>query len=324
MPELRTGRAIALSLSALFIAIGCKKKPPPPNPKPKLAPSASVLASAAPPPSASLVEIVDAGAPDADAAAPNERAVAAGVTAAGAACGGFSLRPLDETPGLPFVKAVEACAAVGKFLCSDVEWQLACETDPGVGKLEAWTYSAEKDRVVVRGGDGCARRTTVPVADVSATRATLCCDRAVGVTCDDRDAAQKVGATLVQYERGLRERKLEDVTAVALEKLLFAGKELKREELLPAALAQFVPDAGEELMLFDACTVKPEPQAPGLPAAVDCRVSRLRSSVPEEVRMRLATLGPDYRLQRIELPELPAVVGGEQKQRIGGFLPSSR
>jgi hypothetical protein len=324
MPELRTGRAFALALPLLVLAFGCKKKEAPPDPKLKPGPSASVLASAAPPPSASVAVLPDAGAPDADAAAPNERVVAAGVTAAGAACGGFSLRPLDETPGLPFVKAVEACAAVGKFLCSDVEWQLACETDPGISKFETWTYSAEKDRVVVRGGDGCARRVTVPVADVSATRATLCCDRAVGVSCDDKAAAQKVGATLVQYERGLRERKLEDVTAVALEKLLFAGKEVKREELLPVALAQLLPDAGEELMLFDACTLKPEPQAPGLPATVDCRVSRLRASVPEEVRMRLATLGPDYRLQRIELPELPTVMGGEQKQRIGGFLPSSR
>jgi hypothetical protein len=255
---------------------------------------------------------------------PNERAVAAGVTAAGAACGAFALRPLDESPGLTFAKAVESCAAVGKFLCSDVEWQLACETDAELGKREAWTYSAEKDRVVVRGGDGCARRATVPVADVSATRATLCCDRAVGVTCDDKEAAQKVGATLVQYERGLRERKLEDVTAVALEKLLFAGREVKREELLPTALAQLMPDAGEELTLFDSCTLKPDLQAPGLPAALDCRLSRLRASVPEELRMRLATLGPEYRLQRIELAELPPVVGGEQKQRIGGFLPSSR
>jgi hypothetical protein len=203
-----------------------------------------------------------------------------------------------------------------------VEWQLACETDAELGKREAWTYSAEKDRVVVRGGDGCARRATVPVADVSATRATLCCDRAVGVTCDDKDAAQKLGAHLVQYERGLRERKLEDVTAVALETLLFAGKELKREELLPAALAQLLPDAGDELVLFDSCSLKPDLKAAGLPAAVDCRLSRLRAAVPEELRLRLATLGPDYRLHRIELPEAPAAAGGEQKQRVGGFLPS--
>jgi hypothetical protein len=323
MPELRPRRALALALVLLVVAVGCKKKPPP-EVKPKTSPSASVVASAGPAPSASVAEILDAAVPDADAAAPNERVVAAGVTAAGAACGPFALRPLDESPGLTFAKAVEACAAAGKFLCSDVEWQLACETDAELGKKEAWTYSAEKDRVVVRGGDGCARRATVPVGDVSATRATLCCDRAVGVTCDDKVAAQKVGAHLVQYERGLREKKLEDVTAVALETLLFAGKELKREELLPAALAQLLPDAGDELVLFDACSLKPDLQAPGLPAAVECRLSRLRASVPEELRLRLATLGADYRLHRIELPELPVAAGGEQKERIRGFLPSSR
>jgi hypothetical protein len=325
MPELRPGRAFALALPLLLVTVGCKKKPPPPAVTLKSPPSAAVAASStAPLPSASVAELPDAGAPDADAAVPNERAVAAGVTAAGAACGPFAIRPLDESVGLTFAKAAEACAAAGKFLCSDVEWQLACETDAELGKKEAWTYSAEKDKVVVRGGGDCTKRATVPVADVSPTRATVCCDRAVGVTCDDKDAAQKVGARLVQYERGLREKKLEDVTAVALETLLFAGKELKREELLPAALSQLLPDAGEELTLFDACSLKPELQAPGLPAAVECRLSRLRASVPEELRMKLATLGPDYRLKSIELPELPPVVGGEQKERVRSFLPSSR
>jgi hypothetical protein len=322
MPELRIGRAVTLALPLFFLAVGCKKKPPPPAAQIKTNPSASVLASASAAPSASVAEILDAGVPDADAAAPNDRVVAAGVTSTGAACGGFALRPLDESPGLAFAKAVESCAAIGKFLCSDVEWQLACETDPELGKREAWTYSAERDRVVVRGGDGCLRRATVPVADVSATRATLCCDRAVGVTCDDKEAAQKVGAHLVQYERVLREKNLMDLTAVALETLLFAGKEVKREEL-PAALAQFLPDAGDELTLFDSCSLKPDRITPGLPASVECRLSRLRASVPEELRMKLATLGPEYRLHRIDLPE-PPPVEGEQKQRIGGFLPSNR
>lgn len=318
------GRALALACTLLFVTVGCKKKPPPGEPPPRPSASASAAASAGPAPSASVADIPDAGVPDADAAAPNERAVAAGVTSTGAACGPFAIRPLDDSPGLTFAKAVEACAAAGKFLCSDAEWQLACDTDAELGKREAWTYSAEKDKVVVRGGDGCAKRTTVPVTDVSAARATFCCDRAVGVTCDDKEAAQKVGAHLVQYERGLRDRKIEDLTAVALDTLLFAGKEMKREEFLPAALAQLLPDAGEELTLFDACSLKPDLQAPGLPAAVECRLSRLRASVPEELRLKLATLGPDYRLQRIELPEVPSAAGGEQKQRIGGFLPSTR
>jgi hypothetical protein len=327
MSELRTGRVLALTLLALLLGAGCKKKPPPetkPNTTASASvPSASSLASATPLPSTSVAEILDAGVPDADAAAPNERAVAAGVTAAGASCGGFALRRLDESPGLGFAKAMESCAAAGKFLCSDVEWQLACEADAELGKLEAWTYSTEKGKVVVRGGDGCARRLTVAAADVSPARATLCCDRAVGVVSEDKAAAQKVGALLVQYERGLREQKLEDVSAVTLETLLFAGKEIKREELLPAALAQLLPDAGQELTLFDSCSLAPDPGDAGLAATVECRLSRFRGSVPEELRMKLATLGPDYRLKRIDLPEVPPAAVGERKQRVGGFLPSN-
>jgi hypothetical protein len=312
-------RSSYLVTLALLIALapGCKKKPPP-GPVTRASASASAIASALPVPSASVAEPSDAAAPD---AAMNERAITAGTTPTGYHCGAFTLKTLEESPGLAFGKAAEACALAGKFLCSEIEWQLACAADPELAKAETWTYSAERERAVVRGGDGkCEKRTVVSAAEASAARATLCCDRAIGIIGGLGDAAQKVALQLVGYEKGLRERRAEDVVAVTLETLVFAGKELKREELLPASLAALLPDASEELTLFDSCVLRPEDG--GAVTTLECTAARLRPSGPEELRWRLATLGPDHRLNRIDLPE--RVAPSEQKQRVGGFLPSTR
>jgi hypothetical protein len=307
-------------LGALIaVAPACKKKAPPPVPAARASASAAVVASASAAPSASVVESADA-APDA--APPNERMVAAGTTQSGLYVGAFALRPLDESPGLAFGKAVEACSVAGKFLCSEVEWQLACAAAPELAKTEAWTYSAERDRAVVRGGEGsCDKRALVNAAEPSGTRATLCCDRAIGVQGGDAgDAAQKIGEKLVIYERGLREQKAEDFAEVTLETLVFAGRELKREELLPAALAALLPDASQEATLFDSCAVRSGVEDAGVSSTLECVAVRLRPTGPEELRWKLATLGPEHRLSRIELPAPPAP--SEQKQRVGGFLPS--
>jgi hypothetical protein len=315
---IRFSRALPLAL-IVVVAAGCKKKPPP-APAARASASTAAVASALPLPSASVAEVADAAA--ADAASPNDRPVAAGTTPAGFFVGAFTVRPLDESPGLDFGKAVEACATAGKFLCSETEWQLACATTPELAKAETWTYSVERDRSVVRGGDGnCGKRTVVATAEPAATRATLCCDRAIGVQHGDAvDAARKIADTLVAYERGMREQKLDDLAQVTLETLVFAGKELKREELLPTALAALVPDAAVEPVFFDSCVVKPGTEDAGATSNLECTAARLRPTGPEELRWKLATLGPDFRLSRVELPAPPAP--SEQKQRVGGFLPS--
>ncbi len=302
---------------ALVLAPGCKKKPPP-GPTARPSATASVAASAVAAPSASVAEVADAAVEDA--AAPGERTVAAGSTPTGFNVGAFDVKTLDEA-GLAFGKAVDACALAGKFLCSEFEWQRACAETPELGKTETWTYSAERDRSVVRGGDTCDKRAVVNPTDASGARATLCCGRAVGVIGGFGDAAEKIGAGLLLYERGLRDNKPEDVAAVTLETLVFSGKELKREELLPAALLALLPDASKELVLFDSCVLKPGQDA-GAATDLECTAARLRANGPEELRWKLATTGPEYRLSRIDMPLPPAQ--GEQKQRVGGFLPSTR
>jgi hypothetical protein len=302
----------------LGLALACKKKPPP---GPATGPSAvaSELASTVPVPSASVAEVADAALEDA--ATASERSVAAGNTPTGFHVGAFDLKALDS-PGLAFGKAVEVCALAGKFLCSEGEWQRACSETPELAKAETWTYSAERDRAVVRGGGTCEKRAVVNSSDPSDARATLCCGRAVAVIGGFGNAAEKIGAGLVLYERGLRENKAEDVAAVTLETLVFAGKELKREDHLPAALQALLPDASRELVLFDSCVLKPGTEDAGPSTNLECTAARLRANGPEELRWKLATTGPEHRLSRIDLPLPPSP--GEQKQRVGGFLPSPR
>src|SRR5688572_3064454 len=122
-----------LALALLLLAPACKKKPPP-EVKATGSASASALAvaSVATAPSASVAEVLDA-APE-DAATTADRPVAAGTTPAGFHVGAFTVRSLDESPGLAFAKAVEACALAGKFLCSEAAWQRACAETSEVAK----------------------------------------------------------------------------------------------------------------------------------------------------------------------------------------------
>jgi hypothetical protein len=315
----RPSKLVLLSLSVL-VASGCKKKAEPEATKRPVS-SASAAVSALPPPSASVADVADA-APE-DASVTNEHSIAAGATPAGYYLTPFFVKSVVESPGLAFDKAVETCALAGKFLCSETEWQLACGATPELGKTEAWTYTAERERSVVRGGDGtCDKRAAVGPSETNATRATLCCDRAVAVQTADGELAKKIGTSLVVYERGLRERKVEDIALVTLETLVYAGKEMKREEVIPAALAALLPDAAVEPVLLDSCVVKPAAADAGASTELECTATRVRSVGPEELRWRFAVAGADPKLSRIDAPE--RLAPSEQKQRVGGFLPSSK
>jgi hypothetical protein len=315
----RPSRLVPFALLVVAVS-GCKKKVEP-EATTRPVSSASAALSALPPPPASVADVADA-APE-EAGVTSERSISAGATPAGYYLTPFVVKSIVESPGLAFEKAVEACALAGRFLCSETEWQLACGAAPELGKTEAWTYTAERERSIVRGGDGtCEKRAAVGASETNATRATLCCDRGVAVQTADGEIAKKIGTSLVVYERGLRERKLEDIALVTLETLVYAGKEMKREEVLPAALAAVLPDAAVEPVLLDACVVKPGLADAGASTELECRATRLRAAGPEELRWRFAVAGADPKLSRIDAPE--RLAPSEQKQRVGGFLPSAK
>jgi len=313
-------RWVACLFCVVLLASACKKtSASPPTPAasrsvPAVAPSASAF------PSASAAVAVGAR----EDTVPPDLAVLAGKTPGGVVTGGFAVRALTASGG-PFRKSVEACAGVGKFVCSETAWERACATSPELGKGEAWTYSIDQGKLVVRGGDGgCTGRRLVEPSDESAARATLCCDRVVGVKGGDEQVAGRVADELVVFERCVRERKADELASVTAEKLLVSGQSHAREQALPALLAALLPDAGADVLLIDTCELGVAPAAPSTTAEpgqdVTCLTVRLGSPAVESVIWRFKTSGSDARLSCMDFGDAPVSV--ERKQRVGGFLSS--
>ncbi|HEU4405939.1 MAG TPA: serine/threonine-protein kinase [Polyangiaceae bacterium] len=115
-----------------------------------------------------------AGAPEATrpAGAP---ARAAGPEVEGA--GDFTLRTLGREALLDYVGAARECAKTGMALCTETQWQLACDANSPVGASESWLASPERSAgAIVRGGSaGCGARQTRPVTKALRTGGQACC-----------------------------------------------------------------------------------------------------------------------------------------------------
>ncbi|HEY3256874.1 MAG TPA: serine/threonine-protein kinase, partial [Polyangiaceae bacterium] len=95
----------------------------------------------------------------------------------------FSVLRREGTQGLEFSDAFARCKDTGKTLCTDAQWQRACDTFPEVGEVPSWTESIEGGQVVVRGGGAsCQARKLVSETEKDAQRIGLCCDRAIAMS----------------------------------------------------------------------------------------------------------------------------------------------
>ncbi|HKO52575.1 MAG TPA: serine/threonine-protein kinase, partial [Polyangiaceae bacterium] len=104
------------------------------------------------------------------------------VTSGGAWLDKFSVLRREDSQGLPFSQAFARCADAGKTLCTDGQWQRACDSFPEVGEAPSWTESIEDGRFVVRGGGSCKSRKLVSEGERDAQRIGLCCDRAIAMS----------------------------------------------------------------------------------------------------------------------------------------------
>lgn len=119
-------------------------------------------------------------------------------------------RVLGDT-GKDYFEAMQHCLDQNMALCTEDQWTRVCETTPEAAKLESWTASWSGTQAVVRGGSACSDRKTVAGSEKSATRAAVCCDRAVGIrSSSNPNAAFMKAAQLDQlkYENALNKRDL--------------------------------------------------------------------------------------------------------------------
>ncbi|HEU4533518.1 MAG TPA: serine/threonine-protein kinase [Polyangiaceae bacterium] len=147
--------------------------------------SRSDAAPAAPPATPKPGEREAAAAPSPlagrDAASPSPPAGGA-LTRAGAGpaiegAGDFTVRSLGRGASLDYLGAARECAKEGMSLCTEAQWQIACEARSPVGASQSWTATANaSEGAVVRGGPGgCGARGLRPAAQALKVEAQACC-----------------------------------------------------------------------------------------------------------------------------------------------------
>ena len=92
---------------------------------------------------------------------------------------GFRVVRRPET-ALTLDGALRACNEIGLSLCTELQWQLACNGFAEVSKDVSLTDSLEPSGVVARGGGSCGARKLVPPSSTG-DEIGLCCERSIGM-----------------------------------------------------------------------------------------------------------------------------------------------
>ena len=252
-------RNLCVLASALVVVLaGCKKDETKPTPEP-----ASATPSSTAQPSAQVQpEAAAPAAPSASAASslptPWEKAIKDGYAYDKTWTTGYSIYRKAGGTGMSITEAYGYCEAQGKGLCSEIQYRRACAEEPELGKIETWSASgdASADQIAVLGGSDCMSKEYVAATDKKATRATLCCDRAIGVRTEYKSAdffvatQRHVGA----YENALKARDPLALQDLYHEKVIFENKVYDRSKLLEMHKAYWkkVP---QQWTQFDYCRV---------------------------------------------------------------------
>ena len=301
-------------VACLVVATGCKKKP---NPSDQVASVPSTQPSVpSSPPSASASTAASAGiAPYA------AHTIPAGPAPNGTWTIAFSVEQKAGDLGLDWWGAVAHCSAEHLALCTETQWLRACKADPDFGKLESWTLTADVPGAVVRGGsDGCKERKFVKTRDKSPNRAGMCCERALGITSEDKADAFRELATkkVLAYEAALQEKKAEPLNKLYADTVTYLGNDLARAALVKQQLDEAAPDS---LTYFDHCDVKYAESGTSKDLLADCGVVSGAQGKVRGFAHRIAFGGSD-RIFYVGDPK--GMKKREQKERVRAFLPSGQ
>jgi hypothetical protein len=179
------------------------------------------------------------------------------VPESGAWLGKFSLLRRDDKPGLPYGDAFARCAAAGKTLCTEGQWQRACDSFPEVAEAPSWTESLEGAQVVVRGGGACGVRKLVSQADADPQRIGLCCDRAIVVDSSSVQKKSSLSSTadiVLDLENALNQRSIEKFLALS-EDHVTLNDHARDKAGLRRLLTQSFASARDLVIVNDRCDI---------------------------------------------------------------------
>jgi hypothetical protein len=222
---------------------------------------------------------------------------------------------------LTYADAMEFCGKKRMALCSDAQWQRACAQDKQLGQYETWTLSVEGNRAVVRGGDGsCSRRQRALPGERSATRAAVCCDRAIGIRTSNRHESFLTGSAqrLIDYEQAVLNRRAGKLRQLLAEAVVFHGRERSRDEVVAALQSRSAASS----LTFDRCQVEIDKEG-GEPRLVsDCRTVRSQANQLSGSVLRVVHGGSETQILLVgSVADMP-LLRREQKERVREFLGS--
>jgi len=178
------------------------------------------------------------------------------VTPSGAWLDKFSVLRRDNNQGLLFSEAFARCADAGKTLCTESQWQRACDSFPEVGEVPSWTESIEDGHVVVRGGSSCKPRKLVSETDKDGQRIGLCCDRAVAM---DSTSMQKAflastASIVLKLETALNQRSIDKFLDLS-EDHVTLNEHVRDKAGLKSLLTQSFASARDLVIVNDHCDI---------------------------------------------------------------------
>jgi hypothetical protein len=232
---------------------------------PSFTPQQVSSASAAPPASEISAQSLPAAAPS-PASAPPAKGGFAGLPARDVPAGlssknnawldKFSVLRREDNQGLELNQAFARCTDAGKQLCTEAEWQRACDTFAEVGESPSWTDSVADGLAVVRGGGSCTQRVLSHETDHDAQRVGLCCDPAIAMTSASlqRPFLSSTAGIVLKLQRALNQHSVDAFLELAEDSVLLNGHPRDKASL-KSLLTQSFASARDLVIVNDTCDV---------------------------------------------------------------------
>jgi len=181
------------------------------------------------------------------------------VSADGAWVDKFSVLRRENVQGLSFAQAFASCTDAGKALCTDEQWQRACDSFPEVASAPSWTESLEDGHAVIRGGGLCTARKVVTLTEADPGRIALCCDRAIAMTSTSlqKPFLSSTAGIVLKLERALNQRNIDNFLDLSEDHVVLNGKSRDKNGLR-AVLAQSFAASRDLVIVNDSCDISVE------------------------------------------------------------------
>jgi serine/threonine-protein kinase len=212
--------------------------------------------------------------------------------AAGAWLGAFTLRS-DGRTAASLLDAHNVCRASQRLVCSEAQWQAACERDPSVGQRATWTAAAQAGLAVSRGGSGCDdRRTARPGEALSVT----CCDAGVATVGTSEPFLHATNDKLAAYQQAINAADAARAASLVDDTVFYGGKPLTRAGYQSASASYFRQHP--QTLMYDRCQVEVRKTEDGWRAV--CALVMAKDGKLLSLQQTLSFGGPTGKLRRIE------------------------